>query len=78
MAGKKGSIFKQTNVDKRSITVKIDPTIHASLETLEARLEKFGGKLALDRAQIVEDAFEEAIQKGNAELDAMGRQDQAA
>ena len=68
----KRSIFESVTVDRRAITVKIDPKIHADLEALEKRLATLGGTLSFNRTRIIEHALREAIDAGNAELDRVG------
>ncbi len=65
----KQSMFEQTTVDRKQITVKICPEVFAAIEALEQRLTSMGGKLAFNRTKVIEQALREAIDAGNAELD---------
>ncbi len=69
----KNSMFEQTTVDRKPITVKICPEVFAKLEALEQRLASMGGKLAFNRARVIEQSLSEAIEAGNAELNLLAR-----
>ena len=74
MAAKKlKSVIKETGIDRKAFTVKIAPALFDELEALEQRFKECGGKFALDREQIVEDALRAAIRAASGELDRLQR-----
>lgn len=70
MARSKGSFLKpKAQASKKVLSVRLDASLIAQLEALEARVEKEAPDLVIDRVDIIEPAIRDAIKLATAELD---------